>query len=411
MEVVIARTRFDSLLSRTPRLIDTQVLDGIIFLDVNPSQLINSLRRSDYGQLPFEIMSRAPDLSQAVVNLVRPTDPSQKSLKGFSFSAISPGARSNIQKELVSVPTNRIKDWHDLVSLLKDMEAPPEDVDRVERGWTKWIKAQEKGLIKVVPWQGVFPLDNCLSNYPLIMRRLATDKGRDLIKWAYDKRYDRSLIDQWLSAEWQTASPEEREDIIAIESWFHHGYNRAIASQHGCSNVESVYDSWLQDTKVGAKIWNRLHWEGQKNDPPEAALDLPPEFIRRLGSMPYGDYRSIIWKQDRYLREWWASGDEYSLKKAFAPFVEACLDQPEKISLVERFLINGGFSALGPVIGASVGAIVGGPMGFATGTMAGGLVSASSLLVEHVLDNKVLKKEQNNLFQRIIHIARKRGRH
>lgn len=67
----VGRLRFDTMLSRTLCLIDTQVLDGEFFLSLGPLRLNDLLKRQDVGLMPIEVMSRANSLEGALVGFIR----------------------------------------------------------------------------------------------------------------------------------------------------------------------------------------------------------------------------------------------------------------------------------------------------------------------------------------------------
>lgn len=394
----IARLRFDTLMSRTPVLIDTQLLDGAFFLDIEPAMLTTELARRGREMMPIEIRSRASKLDEALLLFVK--RPGHPLLRGFTFSTIQgENERSEARKRLESTATEKVSSWRDIPPILQSAGVPADHTEKLEAAWAHWIEAQEKGLVRVVKWQGGFDLEEALGDREGLTEHLQTADAHGLVKWVYDHRADRSLVDVQLSALRATWDGDKLADLVAIESWFHRAYNLAAAWQHECENYESVYDSLARPISLREKLLRVLL---NKNTDytismPDLALDLPHDFLLKLGRMPHGMFKELFWKHDECFQKWWSEGDKDAFLKGVEPFVEAIIKGGEKRELpLQLKLLVSGAGAVAGFVGAP-GALVGAVIG-----------AILPLYVEYFAVEHVLSRPVRRVSQRIMQIAEER---
>lgn len=399
LPLYIARLRFDALITRTPVLVDTYLLDGMFFLNVDPITLVESTKREDLAPMPIEVMSRAQRLDEALVLFVR--RPRGDQLRGFTFSTIEDvEKRAEVQQRLSQSPAKRVRSWRDIPRLLRDFGVSSDAVEKIETAWAHWIEIQNRGLLMVKRWRGSFELDRQLESYPDLKASLRTQDGRELLDWVYQNRGDRSKIDVRISDLRKSWNKNELADLALIESWYHHGYNRAAAQQHNCLFIESIHDSWLRTTELGGSTHELLYGAGSNLD---VALDLPETFLTGLGNMQSADFRELFVRQRDHFNAWWSNRDKDALQRAFEPFVEKAIQvevrQPPEWS---RYLIAG------------VGAFIGQELGerFAPGTLGSGAGAAMGavlpLVVEHMVVEHILRRPVRQVLQRIVRIAEER---
>lgn len=319
-----ARLRFDILLSRRLVLTDTQLLDGLFFLNSDPQELWSSVARAHGQAPPIEVQARVLDLEESLVRFV--SQPNNSNLRGFSFSAIqNPEARSEVKNILQMTSSEYIKSWHDIPPLLRSAGVSLENVDMLESGWARWIEAQKNGLVKLTTSAGPFRVDEALGDPAVLDKRLRDDDAREIAKWVYEHRGDRSLVDVTLSDLISHSIEEGLADLYIVENWFHQAYNRTIAWTYGCTHYESVYNQFRR----GAAIRPRVDRVLVKSDSDievgvaDVALELPREFLIGIGRMPNDLFKDLFSRNQGLFERWWVNGDIEALRSAFIPFIDA----------------------------------------------------------------------------------------
>ncbi len=217
--------------------------------------------------------------------------------------------------------------------------------------------------MRVVKWQGDFQLDQALGDRSALANCLDTADARELIGWIYEHRADRNTVDRKLADLRREWDGPRLVHLDTIETWFNEAYNLALAWQHGCDNFESIYSS-LASVRVleekGIGRWTVV---------PEFKLDLPSEFIQKLGTMPDGTFRQLFWKHKEIFTRWWSYGDMDSLRKAIERFTdeiyiasgEASLSMRQKLEtgvLAALIAYKSGGSELSSIITGIVGTLL-----------------------------------------------------
>lgn len=332
-ELYIGRLRFDTILSNSLVLTDAQILDGQFFHDVEPNALKRTIAHSDdTGPMPIEIRSRSESLEEALLLFFK--QPGRSKLRGFLLSVVqNEEGRLAIKEELEKTNADKVKSWRDILKILKSIGVPDEDRTRIESGWTHWFEAQKKGLIRVVRWSGSFMIDQALDSKD-ILDNLHTSDEKLLIKWIEENRTDRSAVDKRLTElRAECTSDDLALDLKEIDAWYHEAYNRALAWQHNCENFESISSSPASMRMYEEDNIGRLKVK------PEFALDLPSEFLLKLGKMPDETFKRLFWQSEENLTQWWNNGDEDALKRAISTYTATISNSKEKeLPLKDRLM-------------------------------------------------------------------------
>ena len=388
------RLRFDSLVSQTLVLVDTQVLDGELFLDTGPQNLASSLTRSEGGVMPIEIKSRAGTLEESLLAFFR--RPHRTKLVPFAVSLVRDDAtRSEVMRRFDATDSEKLKSWRDLLVILREAEVPEEDVERIEAGWNRWFEAESRGLVVLKRWEGQWDLDAFLGSVDSLRECLQTESGGELARWTWEHRGDRSAVDTRLnevSTDWE----DERAllDVVSIRSWFNSGYNRTLSSQHRCDAFESVDMSpaLLRTLDEGDEGYEAVQL---------SALDLPGHFLEKLGTMPSSGFREFCWKQRDNLENWWGTGSTDALKRIACGLSTACLqcETPAR-PLGTRLAAIGGVAAGGWALGAAAGTVE---------QLAGTVLGAMAPKAFFWCEEKLAARPLSRTAQRVVQIAEERA--
>jgi hypothetical protein len=328
----IGRLRFDTILSKTIILTDAQLLDGAFLLRTDPSELQQKLGHDTDEPLPIEIRARAENLADALLLFVK--SPQQNYLlKGFVFSAVvNEQERLNLKQQLEKMFVEKVKCKEDILQIMKDSGVNQANIELIKDGWNKWIEAQNNKQIIIKKWDKIFPLDNILSStYNKLIKKLTTTEGKEAANFVYQNRYDRSSIDEKINCLRNTPRLDfnSLEEILLIESWYHHSYNCALSLQHDCDNFESLFES-SEPSKFlsGIRVIDEYA--------------LPEKFLLKLGKMPDENYGRLFRSTQEDLQKWWDSGNLDSLKRGMEPFVKEIdeLRIPDQLDPLIKALTN-----------------------------------------------------------------------
>lgn len=388
------RLRLDSFVSESLVLVDTQVLDGELFIDLGPEALRKLLARSEDEAMPVEIRSRAETLENSLLAFFR--RPEKQKCLPFSISLLRDDAtRTAVMERLSATDSGKLNSYRDILEILSATGVPTSEIERIEGGWRRWFEAEGRGLVVVRQWEGNWDLDSFLGGIKAIGPCLQTQCGTELAHWTWDNRWNRSAIDAKLNAvSVECTRDDELQDIRRILSWFNSGYNRNVSNQHGCDTFESV-----------AVSPTFLHEFDARNPEYEAAqcacVELPKGFLQRLGSMPSSSLQQFYWNQHDNLRAWWNKGDTEALKKSANALTTMILEVKTPSQALAPRLVP---PAAGALLGGAVGT-VGGPLGQIVGGALGAMVPEAFVWWEEKLAAKPLART----VQRIVQIAEERG--
>lgn len=312
----IGRLRFDTLLSEKLVLLDTQLLDGAIFLGISPQDILPSISRRHLDSAPIEIRSRSLDLEEALLGFVKLPNGQPKR---FSFSSIKNiDQRKHVEEELAQFNVQSVNSYKDVLAILAQMSVSKENIGVIEKGWTSWIEAQKAGRVEVKKWGPNFERDRALGNLGSLLGELRTEEGKDKANWVYLNRGNRSDVDVELSQAKKHWKNKQLVDVFHIEAWYHRGYDYAAAWQNDCGIVESTFASAISMLDLDQS-------SGDYSNIPvfhKSGLDLhvDDDFIHALGKIPPDQYQSLFLRSEEHFRNWWLHRNISELKRAIDPF-------------------------------------------------------------------------------------------
>jgi hypothetical protein len=417
--ILRGRLRFDTLLSQRLVITDAMLLDGEYFLNLGPDKILRDLRRCDDDD-PIEIVARAERLDDALVGFVK----GDESLKGFSFSAIQDSKkRKEVTSELKKIPSKNVRKWQDIPQVLTSLGVDSVDVAVVEASWSKWIEAQNQGLLRVAKWDaGKWNLGAQLGGAEKIKERLQTEAGKMTLGGVCRIRDSRSDVDVLLDSAKKRAKNErpanELDDLVAIEAWYHRGYRKALAVQHGADNYEEL------DSSSWRINHDQREYEGFTDSNLVSSLPCDERLIYYLGELPGGEYQRLFFNSKIHFERWWSDRDMDSLKRGLGPFTEAAFTahgEPPTFSGHEKVAIDLGAGAAGLAAGLAAGGFIGSYVGFIlagadgilkgaeVGAGVGGYVmsEASKLCAESYMTRRA-NKPVDRLLERVVAIAKER---
>ena len=289
------------------------VMDGQLFLLLDPYELKEDLLRLDKEDCPIEIKARAENIENALMLFLKNTK--DKIIKPFSFSSIGDdGQRTHITNELKNVNYSSINSANDILDQFRDLGLSgfsSENFDLIKNGWNKWIEACEKNIISVSPWDGVFDLIGQLGDKNIINSKYSTESALNSIDFIFQNPYVRTDVESYLIKKYNAAEAEkDKNELAKIAGWYNAMYNCTISNQHKCDNYETIYSTanYLTNPNRQVNI--------------SSGIDVPDQFIYALGTMPRDKYRSIFYDNQSDFESWWETGDSESLKRGLLGLVK-----------------------------------------------------------------------------------------
>jgi hypothetical protein len=392
-DMYLGRLRFDSLLSEIFVVVDTQLLDGDFFLTNGPKKLLKTLARREDEIAPIEVKCRANSLEDALLKFFKSQGSDR--LRPFSMSILREDSqRTSVMKHLAKTSSEGVNSWRDIISILRESGIPTSEIERIKEGWSHWFEAENAGQVRIQQWDGGWHLDSALGSFSSFTQCLSSHKGQQLANWVWENRAYRSSIDEKInSVRSKWSKDEELLDTIYIQQWYNSGYNRTIASQHGCDTFESI------DTSPA--VLRAIEEYGIEDLTTHSSLDLPPDFLAQLGSIDNSIFHELCRTQKRHLEKWWNEGDADALKYVADYLVTTCCSSPPpKQSPLARISAAGISGGIGSIIGAVTNSIVGPHIGAVVGAM----IPECILWYQGNLDNRPVKQ----IVQRIMKIAEER---
>lgn len=392
-DTYLGRLRFDSFLSETVVVIDTQVLDGELFLTEGPKKLLNTLARREGEIAPIEVKCRANSLNEALLKFFK--SPISDRLRPFSMSILRDDSqRAAVMCHFAQTNAERVNSYRDIIMILREAGVPASEIERIEEGWCHWFEAEEAGQVRIRQWKGIWDLDSSLGDISSFTQCLQSHKGQELAKWVLANKTDRSGIDKKINnvrIEWTNAG--ELLDTIFIQQWYNSGYNQAIALQHGCDTFESI------DTSPA--LLRAIEEFGTDDLITSSSLDLPPGFLAQLGSIDNSIFHELCRTQNSHLVKWWKEGDTDALRNVAEHLVNKCLLSPAP---KQTLLVSLTAAGLGGGIGSYIGYKAGPTIGPHINAVVSAVIPVSILWCQNVLANRSIKQ----IVQRIIKIAEER---
>lgn len=339
----IGRLRFDILHSQTLVTIDTQILDGALFLKSDPDVLIKSLARYDDAPNPIEIRARTSDLEQSLVAFLKKKN--QNKLSGFSFSVIrDKDQRSKVAQLLQDIPASEVDNFSDVRKLFNNQMlrgvVEQDNLEMMFQGWERWIKAAKQGAFKgaVVPWDAqigdtgiipdikrIFPRTSPMTDHvKSIIDCILLGKSRSSIDLTINDFLEKHMgkfhlyVSKGMSIdlnEWE----HELRDVIRIQEVYDRGYNEAIARQHGCAlNFESRNTNLVEQLR-----------DKPNSDAPiyEDSCAITASFLDYLSDLNGNDFKILVRPQRRHLERFWADGEYHDLADAIGPIAKEAGNQ------------------------------------------------------------------------------------
>jgi hypothetical protein len=322
----IGQLRFDSLLTETIVIPDSHIFDGAFFARISPDRLRNLIGRGAHDRdLPILVKSRRPTLRQSLAQFLERQD--SQLLNPFPFNLIaSENVRSELALELAST------DAHDLHRRLRTAEVAPavagllrdalrkrdieadEEIETLEAGWSRWIEAEERGTVRVEPWDRPFQLKEAMAVDRIdVDNELNSALGRELYERLHTMRY-RSNATRLLTDAAQTAGTgAEALDVQTLSGWYTDARHRAFARQHGCAFARSVESQGppvgpvrkaLESVAVG-------DCDRQESD----LVTLPPEFAYQLTALSGEEFGGLTRELSLDLRNWWRTTSPEALER------------------------------------------------------------------------------------------------
>lgn len=394
-KLFLGRLRLDSFLSKSLVLVDTQLLDGELFIDLDPTKLAKRLAREEDGPIPIEIRSRERTLEESLLAFFR--QPGKDKLIPFAISLVRDNeTRTAVMERLGATDSENLRSIHNILAILREAEVDGGDVERIEQGWIRWFEAERNGLVELHQWEGNWDLDISLGGINAIRSCLQTESGRDLAVWTWENRQSRSVIDAKLNdVSVQCTNDSALKDVLRIWMWFNSGYNRTISHQHGCDTFESVGVSpaFVKEFDEGNCDYEALQC---------LSLKVPEGFLPRLGSMPSSKLQEFYWRHGNDLKTWWETGDTDAFQKAVDALATACSEvEPASPSLASRLAIASSGAFVGGVIGTG-----GGPLGQLVGAVLGAMTQEAFLWFSENYSARPLARTT----QRIVEIGKERAK-
>jgi hypothetical protein len=337
---LLGSLRFDAVACRAIVVPDTHLFDGRFFLEVDPDDLANGLSRevTQAEELPIEIRTRVRscDLNDALGNLLR--RPGHDFLNAFEFNSIvDRDVRAALAERLGTLPSSELDDAlirfdgrspkavaHVLRTALGKDDG---SIDALERSWSRIISNTHRFDIR--PWSGSFQIASALARDPLPETELGSELGVEILQRVeHQVRVDtvaglshtrgsaRSII---RDGESRSLTPDEILDLETIQAWYTLGRHRAIALQHEC-NLGGTIPGGVRPTNAGRRVL--LEPELILKSPIER-IDLPEDFLGRLGALPGDEYRRACASVHSDLARWWGERDVRSLRKATQALAKA----------------------------------------------------------------------------------------
>lgn len=397
----IGKLRLDILLAKKLVLLDTQVLDGSLFLRENPEDIkVLTSRVLDGIDVPLEIRSRTGNLNESIVKFIK--SDKLPHLKGFTFSALGDEKqRELVHIELKKRSSSEISNWKDFINLVRDILKGTDTsyVDAIERGWSNWTSA--KDMFSVVPWIPGWDIEATIKHHPFRDSENLTSVGFAAYDFLQSNLGDRNLVILHFSQlrRLYTKDQEILDELDQLETWFNRCYNKTAARQHLCLETEPILDIM---TAIRRKDLSGIYTLAGGYDLPSSEripLEIDDLFYR-LGRMESGKFTEICHNNYPHLDGWWRNRNIDDFKRAFEPLAYEMLN----IKPPEEFRPEPNTVTTSSLTGAAIGASTGDLKGFTAGILFGALLP---LLVSYGMQ-MWQAREVGNLKQRVFDLINAR---
>lgn len=369
----LVHLRWDSLVSETLVIPDTDLFDGRYLLTTDPFQLADRLGRTiENPRLPIEVRGRADSLEQSLASFLKRK--SRETLNGFPFTAISDGTiKQALVLRLSQTPARQLDDRlaaHPgdvpgaVCSLLRDIlrseGLDPGVTELFESGWSRWLDAERRGLLRYTRWDSsAYDFGGAFRDTPPIDPDgdLGTDVGRET---------HRRLIDSLTSGATQgsdalaildeardiATAPDEAVEVLTIRRWFFEIRYRAFGRQHR-SWTALKDDPNARPVGPHARLTRLI---GEVDEPPQPGgrlLLVPEEVMPGLLTMGGADFRAFLAENRPDLETWWNDEDQHGLERSVESFLSRAGHPTTKAERPSEIMVIGTLTAALGLAGAT----------------------------------------------------------
>jgi hypothetical protein len=246
--------------------------------------------------------------------------------------------------------------------------AAHEEIERQQVGWERWIDAERRNILQVVPWGRAFDIAQALRDRPLPPGVLHTKVGlaahvhivgemlreskhrSDIAKYLKQIRDDYGM-DRSVERE------DESKDIDTLDAWYSMGRHVAVACQHE-ADVASSFEPGQPMTGYLDLAIDQLEAKGGVPD-----IIAPDGVLEGLAAMSPDDFGRFTYESREKLRAVWQHGSIDQVRALLNDLEGRVGGQDSPPGRIEAL------SAIGIVAGAtgaSVAALAGGGTGVVT---------------------------------------------
>lgn len=285
---LVARLRLACLLSGEVVLTDTQVLDGVMFLELGPDGVRERLGAdpSAVGLDRVVVAARDVDLGRALLDMLRPL--SGTKVKRFRFSSLRLGQADAEALELAmhkrSFPrlerrAEELGVAEAVGELLEQCGLPPVAARRQATAWRAWIHAAADGRVVVRPWGEPPDWAQLLVDAPVdeLAPGVLSPAERDVVTVWRSKPFNRSEFYAAVADADLDAASDHR-----LRAWYDDVYNRGAAQQHQAGYIALVDSSTSREASAVEDAIAVARGRRSSADP----VRLPTHVLDALGVMP-----------------------------------------------------------------------------------------------------------------------------
>lgn len=367
-EALLGEMRSDLLFSRQIVIPDTHLFDGAFLLRTAPVELIKELG-GNRGCSPLQVKFRAETFDQSLVAFYSQSASGVNvplRLHLISDPALRERVRSQLTLQDPTTTRKRLQSKADVCAstanyvrslILQSGGDPRETVSLIER-LRQWQEAIDTGLVEFSRWSGTYDLEAAVRADPLVIGRdIREPRVIELVNWIFGQTANgtatRTIVVGAIETLVDEASAAEAVELDAIRHWFDYCRIRAMARQHGCSPVRSLF--------VDAVLERRMALLG--NDP-SAARAVSRDLLQPIGSLAVqlggltaDEFRRLIIEAEVPLHLWWYHGEASALQDVVAKCLsKSVTPTSEAYRILAGALAAAGGAALEGPLGAAVAA-------------------------------------------------------
>lgn len=343
-----AAVRLAMLLGQRVVVTNSQLFDGRAFLAWGPSgfgELVGGTRDIVSRGLPLTVLARHDDLSQALVNLVRPDDGGPH-LKAFKFSVLSESDAQAVMTKLEGMEVAAFDarvlangPAHALGETLQDCGLTPARCEALVERWQAWIDAES--LVTVSSgWAGRPELTR-LSKVEL--DRFDAVAGADTSA--------RAWVQEYADPESGIGSRSDAYDVLdskvemdrttreELRSLVDDRYNMSIARQRKCDYIEIGLTGTDDERKLDLRST-----EYSRRDDRDATnhIRLEGKGLSGLAEMPPNVFSRLRYQTRDASAEWWSQKRRSAARaqRTIAYAIRLATEQPRPSRLVRQAVLT-----------------------------------------------------------------------